>query len=168
MVAELSRQAAFHRRTALIATRSLLQWLESEIKRATVFAALTEGVAGVEVAGAHQRLLRNHLANAVHHRKAALEAGAFRQGEIATDLPLILIGNKGRGHRRQARGRDQQPRGQQASDQRPSTQPLLEHLVVIPLQALHSHLQLFADSMQQAWQTPVSWPKHPGAGHGSE
>ena len=98
----LAIETAFDGVAVLLFARSILAWLEAQVKRATVFSALSEGAAGIKVAGAHQGLFADDPSDVVHHGHAALKAGAIGEGEVAADLALVVIGNERRWHHRQA------------------------------------------------------------------
>ena len=118
LAADGAVQSSFDGVTALITTGALLQGLKPQIERATVFAALAEGSAGIKVARPHEGLLRHHSTDAVHHRHRAFQAGPFRQGEVAADLALVFVGDEGGGHRPQPSAGDDQSCQQQAQHQR--------------------------------------------------
>ena len=148
-------EARLDRFRALIASGALLQRLEPQIKRATVFTALAEGSAGVEVARAHRGFLRHHGADSIHHRHAAFQAGPLRQGEIAADLALVFVGNEGGGHRRQPAAGQQQSRQQQPEHQRRAPQPALQQRGVVLLQCFMPRRSA-AHPTQHAGQTTAA------------
>ena len=147
---------------------SFLQGCQPQIKRATVFAALSEGIAGVEIAGADQWFLGDDASDAVHHPHRAFEAGPIGKGEEPPDLSLIFVGDKSGWDYGQSVGGRHQCCQQKRQHPAAVAQRGAQQFSVQRLEAVHQPPQSGADLVQGAWQRPLSAPEYLGAGHRRE